>query len=128
MTDDTVPPAPDQHRALLARLITDGAHHALCARLSRTEEGRLAHDGLAAGFHLTAMYTADLLTTGQLQGSSAHATRPEDQTAAQQVIDTLSEDPSERARAIGNAIHSRRRCDRLCNELQQLRIDWREQQ
>ncbi|MFI8942699.1 hypothetical protein [Streptomyces syringium] len=96
-------PGAHQLRALLARLIADGAHHAQCATLSRTEEGQLTHDGFAAGFHLAAMCTADLLAVGQLQGSF-RAVCPEGRAAAERVIDTLSEDPSERARAIGAAI------------------------
>ncbi|MFI0822253.1 hypothetical protein ACH4TX_42230 [Streptomyces sp. NPDC021098] len=35
---------------LLARLEKERAHHQSCAALSRTDEGRIAHSGMAAGF------------------------------------------------------------------------------
>ncbi|MEV8474876.1 hypothetical protein [Streptomyces sp. NPDC051173] len=95
-------------RTLLARLITDGAHHARCAGLSRIDEGRIVHSGFAAGFHLAAMYAADILATGSLHGRSCHPVEPADETAAQHVLDHLPDNPADRARAVQNAIYDPR--------------------
>ncbi|WP_039942945.1 hypothetical protein [Streptomyces himastatinicus] len=43
-------PAPPPYQRLLARLEKERAHHQECAALSRTDEGRIAHSGMAAGF------------------------------------------------------------------------------
>ncbi|MFF4403657.1 hypothetical protein [Streptomyces sp. NPDC001404] len=94
---------------LLTRLITDGAHHARCAALSKCEEVALVHDGFAAGFHQAAMCTADLLATGSIHWRGAHRVHPDDETAARDVLDRLPDSPAERARLIGEAIRGSNR-------------------
>ncbi|MGK5730210.1 hypothetical protein [Streptomyces sp. URMC 124] len=94
----------DRLRALLVRLITDGAHHNRCAGLSRIDEGRIAHDAFAAAFHIAALYTANLLTTGTIQAHGGHRPDPADQAAAEHLADNLPDDPAERASSLGAII------------------------
>lgn len=96
----------EQLRTLLARLITDGAHHAQCADRSRIDEARIAHSGMAAGFHIAAVYTADLIVHGQLRARGGHPAQPEHETAAREITDRLPADPGERAQAIGDLMHT----------------------
>lgn len=93
-------------RALLTRLITDGAHHAQCADRSRIEESRLVHQGLAAGFHIAALYTADTLITGGGQVRGGHHVTPAGQAAARQLAEDLPADPGERAKTLADAIYA----------------------
>lgn len=103
MTD----PAPDAElRALLIRLVTDGAHHNRCAALARHEESRLAHDGFAAAFHIAALYTADILATGTIRCRSAHRVHPKDRAAAERLAGHLPSSPATRARLIGEAVRA----------------------
>lgn len=44
---------------LLARLEKERAHHESCAALSRTDEGRIAHSGMASGFHIAAVHLVE---------------------------------------------------------------------
>lgn len=54
MTPTTAPAQP-LLPALLARLEAERAHHEECAALSRIDEARIAHSGMAAGLHLAAL-------------------------------------------------------------------------
>lgn len=58
MTQPTEP-SPPPYDGLLARLEKERAHHESCAALSRTDEGRIAHSGMAAGFHIAAIRTVE---------------------------------------------------------------------
>ncbi|GHJ34284.1 hypothetical protein TPA0910_87170 [Streptomyces hygroscopicus subsp. sporocinereus] len=44
-----------KHRALLARLEAERAHHESCTALSSVEEAGIAHSGMAAGLHIAAI-------------------------------------------------------------------------
>lgn len=57
--DQPTEPAPLPHNGLLARLEKERAHHQSCAALSRTDEGRIAHSGMASGFHIAAIRTVE---------------------------------------------------------------------
>lgn len=93
---------------LLARLITDAAHHRRCAEHGR-ELGRAAdltavHDGFAAGFTEAACYTADLIATGALQWRGGHHVPADDEAAAARLAGGLADAAPERARQILRAI------------------------
>ncbi|MEU2789075.1 hypothetical protein [Streptomyces sp. NPDC007100] len=95
-------------RDLLARLITDAAHHTRCADRGR-ELGRDAdliavHDGFAAGFSSAACYTAELIATGSLQWRGGHRVPADDEAAAARVAGHLADTAPERARQILRAI------------------------
>ncbi|MEU1908424.1 hypothetical protein ACFV4E_22745 [Streptomyces hygroscopicus] len=57
-----------KHRALLARLEAERAHHEECTALSRVDEGRIAHSGMAAGLHIAAIRVVE-----EFQGREAAA-------------------------------------------------------
>ena len=54
---DTTDPPP--YRTLLARLEQERAHHQECAALSRTDQARIAHSGMAAGFLHAAIHLVE---------------------------------------------------------------------
>ncbi|MFK8844731.1 hypothetical protein [Streptomyces sp. Ac-502] len=93
---------------LLARLITDAAHHTRCAEYGR-EFGRPAdliaiHDGFAAGFSSAACYVAELIATGALQWRGGHHVPADDEAAAARVAGQLAATGPERARQILRAV------------------------
>ncbi|MFH8813062.1 hypothetical protein ACH4GZ_38685 [Streptomyces hygroscopicus] len=49
-----------KHRALLARLEAERAHHESCTALSSVEEAGIAHSGMAAGLHIAALRTVEV--------------------------------------------------------------------
>lgn len=91
--------APDL-RPLLTCLVTDVAHHNRCADASEIDEGRLVHGGFAAGFQQAALYVADLITTGAIRTRSGHRVLPEDEAAADRVLDALADGPQATREAI----------------------------
>ncbi|MFD7661023.1 hypothetical protein [Streptomyces sp. NPDC059788] len=91
--------------ALLARLITDAAHHARCAeRCRELRRPSDIHDGFAAGFTAAACYTADLIATGALQWRGGHHVPADDEAAAAHLADGLAGTAPERAQQILRAI------------------------
>ncbi|MFE9003147.1 hypothetical protein ACFYOY_13540 [Streptomyces sp. NPDC007875] len=101
--DTADPPHQPPLHALLARLIADGRHHAYAAAHSKAEELARSHEGFAAGFHVAAVYVADLIATGRVRADQQ--IRAEDEVAARRVADIPSVDPAQWARAIGDAIY-----------------------
>ncbi|WP_238783000.1 hypothetical protein [Streptomyces monomycini] len=100
---------PDPMRVLLTRLITDGAHHARCAKHGRERrrptECIAVQQGFAAGCCLAASYVADLVVSGQLRSRGGHRVPDADEDAAVRVADGLADTPQGRARQIVDAIY-----------------------
>lgn len=86
--------------SLLAVLVTDAEHHARCATRSTVDEAARAHDGMAHGLRIAALYVAELATTGAIRTRSAHRVLPEDQAAADRVLAALDDGPDAVRRAI----------------------------
>jgi len=100
MTQTRCAATGDPLRALLAVLTLDAAHHTRCAAASEIDEGRLVHGGFAAGFQQAALYVADLITTGAIRTRSGHRVLPEDEAAADRVLDALADGPEAARKAI----------------------------
>lgn len=81
----TAPPG----QPALERILADADHHEKCAALSKTEEGAIAHSGMAAGLRIAAEHVRCSLDA-ELEASRRNAVR----------IQTLLDDTRDRIRKL----------------------------
>lgn len=104
MTDTTPTAADHLLRLLLARMIAEGAHHAVASTRARTEELAWSNEGAVAAFELAAVHVADLIAEGRLRDTGCKV-RPQTEVAVQRVLESLGDGPAARGKAITDAIY-----------------------